>query len=220
MIRGLAGSAHFKKALAAPLRVSIEQNFLGSAGPLDAAKDRVLAALVVAGIIKPHSILAGNLGIVFLDPPAHFLDERGAQPSERREHGRRVAVLGLDHCTNIAGQGGGGAQNFLPVRGLQPPIIVAQRNPMQGSFRAALFGGWRGRGAGRPLKLAHPSFFLNGAGGATPCTAWVRQGPRALALRYSRALRIFQRFFCFNAIKCMHCYLRKPSVALRKASSS
>jgi hypothetical protein len=31
---------------------------------------------------------------------------------------------------------------------------------------------------------------------------------------------IFQRFFCFSAIKCMHCYLRKPSVALRKVESS
>ncbi len=169
MIRGLAGSAHFKIALAAPLRVSVEQNFLGSAGTLDAAKDGVLAALVVAGIIKPRTVFSGNFGIVFLDPPAHFLDERGAQVSERREHGPRKVVLGLDQGTDIAGQGGGIAQNLLPVRGLQPRIIVAQGNSMQGRFRAALFDSWRRRGAGSgPFKLAHPSFFLKGG---TPRTA-------------------------------------------------
>jgi hypothetical protein len=103
MIRGLAGSPHLKKALAAPLRVSVEQNFLGSAGTLDAAKDRVLAAVVVPGIIKPRTVWAGNIGIVLLDPPAHFFDERGAQLSKRRKRGPRVAVLGLEQGTNIVG---------------------------------------------------------------------------------------------------------------------
>ena len=161
MIRGLAGSARFKKALAAPFRVSVEQNLLGSAGTLDAAIDRVLAALVVAGIVKPRTVFARNLGIVFLDPPAHFLDERGAQLSERREHRSRISVLGLHRGTNIAGQGGGVAQNLVPVRGLQPPIIVAQRNPMQGRFRMALLDSWRRPGAGSgPFRLAHPSSSL------------------------------------------------------------
>jgi hypothetical protein len=46
------------------------------------------------------------------------------------------------------------------------------------------------------------------------------KGLRPLALRYSRVAGIFQRFFRFNAIKWVHCYLRKPSVALKKAGSS
>src|SRR5580704_10497466 len=177
----------------------------------------MLSALVVAGIIKPRAVLAGNLGIVFLDPPAHFLDERGAQLGERCEHGPRIAVLGLDQGPNIAGQGGGGAQNLLPVRGLQPRIIVAQRNPMQGRFRAALCDSWRWGGAGSgPFKLAHPYSSVR-----APRRPPHRSGKaRGLWRCVIRARPHLSTIFSFSAIKCMHCYLRKPSVAPKRVRSS
>src|SRR5208283_307206 len=178
VIGGVAGRRDVEEALSARFHIAVEKNFRRPAGALFAAKVRVLSALLVAFIIEPGTIRAGNFAVIFLDPPAHLLEERRPQCLGWRELGPGIVILGLEHGTDIARQGGGIAQNLLPILGFEPFIVIAEDDPVQTSFRTALLNRRRhrlmsrGRLWSRSLKLAHPLLFLvGGLEGAVPPTA-------------------------------------------------
>ena len=92
-----------------------------------AADDRILAARAVPVVIEERAVVDRDIGIVFLDPCPHFRDELLLQISRRRQHLLGIGILG-HRATHLISdrQGARIAQNLLPVRRLEPCIVVGE----------------------------------------------------------------------------------------------
>jgi hypothetical protein len=118
--------------------VAIE-NDLGIAALARAASEQfVLPALTELAQVSVDAVGRGHAGIVFLDAPAHFLDQPLLQRRGMAKQALGVGVFGFQIFTDIRIQDRRIAQHLLPVFILQPRIIVDDRNAVGGeSVRAA-----------------------------------------------------------------------------------
>ena len=115
VIRRMFGRAHVEEGLAFRLRVAIDQDLLRAAVTRAPADQLMLSAFAEARIIFEGTIRPGRVGIVFLDPPAQFLEQFGPQRLGRRHQRVAIGVLGVEMRANVGGRPGGVGENLLPI---------------------------------------------------------------------------------------------------------
>ncbi len=118
----------FEKGLALCFRIAVEQDLFGAAIQSRAADDRMLAVSPMPLVVKKWTVGDRNIGIVFLDPAAHFGDEPLPQIGPRRQHSICIGILRLEQRGDLRRQGRRLAQNLLPVRRLQPGIVILEHD--------------------------------------------------------------------------------------------
>jgi len=84
----------------------------------------MLAAVAEFAQIRIRTVRRRHAGIVFLDPPAHFRNQRLLQAGCVAEQPFGVVVFGFEISTDIRVQDAGIAQHHLPVGILEPGIVV------------------------------------------------------------------------------------------------
>jgi hypothetical protein len=107
-------------------RVAVEQGRALAAIAWRAAEQRVLAAFAIARQVSERPIRLGHAGIVLLDAPAHFRDQRLLQRLGRPEHRLGIAVLCLEIGPDVGIEHSGVTQHLLPLLVLEPGIVVRQ----------------------------------------------------------------------------------------------
>ena len=112
--------------------VAVEDDLGLAAVARHAAEHFVLAALAEFAEIGVRAIGRGHAGIVFLDPPAHFLDQRLLQGPGMAEQAFGIGVLRLEIFADIRVEDRRVAQHLLPVVVLQPGIVVGHGDAVQG----------------------------------------------------------------------------------------
>jgi len=95
-----------------------------------ATEHLMLTAVAEFAQVGEWAIGRGHAGIVFLDPPAHFCDQRLLQVSGVAEQAFDIVVFRFQILANIGAEDGGIAQHLLPIRILQPRIVVGDRDAM------------------------------------------------------------------------------------------
>ena len=124
VVRRMAGRADLVEGLALGLLLFVEQDLLGAAADRLAGMNRVLRALLEAGVVLERTVLGRNAGVVLLDATFHLLEHRRLQRFGRGEHGLGVGVLGGQVLLDVGLDQGRVPQDLLPVVVLHPGIVV------------------------------------------------------------------------------------------------
>ena len=132
VIRRMPGAAEPEIFVVGRKLVAIEDNLGLPAVARHAAEHFVLAALAELAHIGIRTVRRGHAGIVFLDSPAHFSDQRFLQTVGMAEQAFGIGVFRLKILADIRIQNRGVAQHFLPVPVLQPRVIVDNGDAMGG----------------------------------------------------------------------------------------
>ncbi len=128
----MAGAAELEVVVVGCKLVAIQHDLDLAAVARRPAEQFVLASLAVLAQIRVRTIRRRHAGIVFLDPPAHFRNQRLLQTGGVAEQAFGVVVFGLEIFANIGVQNRRIAQHFLPVRILQPGIVIGHGDAMDG----------------------------------------------------------------------------------------
>ncbi len=112
--------------------VGIEQHLLIAAVAPRAHHGRVLGAVGIAGGVSKLAVGSRHGGIVFLDAPAHFRDQRQAKCLDVGHGGGRVGVLRIEIGSNFRIERRGIAHDRLPVDGAEPAVVVGSRQAVMG----------------------------------------------------------------------------------------
>ena len=140
--------------------VAIENDFGLATLARTASEQLVLSALTELAQVGVDSVRRGDAGIIFLDAPAHFLDQPLLQGRGVAKQALGVGVFGFEIFTDIRIQDGRVAQHLLPVFILQPRIIVDNLDAVGGEgMRAARRDGRR-----QGVLLVHRLLTLNASG--------------------------------------------------------
>src|SRR6202000_1251498 len=116
VVGGMPRAAELEIFLVGPGFVAVE-DYLGLAAVArHAAEHFMLAALAEFAEIGIRAIRRGYAGIVFLDPPAHLLDQRLLQRFGVAEQAVGIGVLFLQIFANVLVEDRRVAQHLLPVR--------------------------------------------------------------------------------------------------------
>ena len=145
MVGGVLGVAEVEERQTLALRVAVEQDFFRAASARLAADQGVLPALAVARVVGERALRLRHARIVLLDPAAHLGDEPFAQLLHVIEGGGGVGVLALEMGPDVVREGLGLLEHILPVLGLEPGIVVANRLPMNPNLGRADGGDGRRR---------------------------------------------------------------------------
>ena len=84
--------------------VAVNQDRFLAARARTPAEERLLAAGYVARVVVEGPVGCGYAGIVFLDPPLHFLEQRCLQSLRILHYGGRVGVFRLQMRADILWQ--------------------------------------------------------------------------------------------------------------------
>ncbi len=112
--------------------IAVEHDMALAAVPRHAAEQLVLSALAEFAEIGKRTVRRGHAGIVFLDPPAHLLDQCLLQESRVAEQAVGIGVLRFKILPDVGIKDLGVAQHLLPVLVLQPGIVVGHGNAVAG----------------------------------------------------------------------------------------
>jgi len=130
MVGRMLGPAEVEEGVALCLLVPVEHDRLGAAVPGPAADEGMLAPLTVTGEIGEGAVRLGNGGIVLLDAAPHLGHKPGLEILGTGESGRGIGVLLLKAGADGRIERSRILEDLFPVLGLQPGIIVPNRNPM------------------------------------------------------------------------------------------
>ena len=114
------------------LRVTIEQELLGTAFARRAAYQRMLAAVAVARVIGERPVRLRHRRVVLLDPAAHLGHEPVAQRLAVAQDGLREGILFIEIGADVGSQRLGPLEDVLPIRRLEPGIVVADDAAVKG----------------------------------------------------------------------------------------
>ena len=132
VVRRMPAAAELEIVVPGRKLVAVEHDLDLAAVARHAAEHFVLAALAEFSEIGEGTVRRRHAGIILLDPPAHFRDQRLLQGGGVAEQAFGVAVLGLEIVPDIRIQQRGIAQHLLPVGILQPGIVVRDRDAVGG----------------------------------------------------------------------------------------
>ena len=125
-------AAEFEVVVGGRKLVAIQDDLDLAAVARRAAEHFVLAALAEFAQIGERAIRRRHAGIVFLDPAAHFRNQRLLQSGGMAEQAFGVVVFRLEIFRISAFRTSRIAQHLLPVLILQPGIIIDNRDAMGG----------------------------------------------------------------------------------------
>ena len=120
----VGGRSDVEEGLALCGRVGVQQDLLRAAVPGRPRIDRMLGAALVAGVVGVGPVRGGHGAVVLLDAAAHLAEQLRLQRLGRGQHGGGVGVLRLQVRAHISAQDARVAHDLLPVRVLQPGVVV------------------------------------------------------------------------------------------------
>ena len=132
MIGRMPGAAKFEVLVFGRKLIAIEHYLDLATVARHASELLVLTAFAEFSQVRKGSVGRGYAGVVFLDPSTHFLHQDFLQSGGMAEHAIGIAVLGFEIFSDIRVEDAGVAQDLLPVRVLQPCIIIDNRDAMSG----------------------------------------------------------------------------------------
>ncbi|CAH1669914.1 hypothetical protein CHELA1G11_13187 [Hyphomicrobiales bacterium] len=169
------GLGEVEKGLPLSQRVAIEQDIRVIRGgrpesPVrvhrrgrSAADQRMLPPFAIAGVVIERTVASRHAGIVLANAPAHLRDECLAQGGGGSEDRLRECVFRLQMSADVPRQSRWICQDFTPVVGFQPSVVVAECHAMD----HGLMGGGESDGRlGGGLAVFHIS--LLGAAAVAP----------------------------------------------------
>ncbi|OIQ72073.1 hypothetical protein GALL_463050 [mine drainage metagenome] len=124
VVRRMPGAAEFEVVVLRGEFIAVEDDFALAAVARAASEHFMLAALAELSQIGVSAVRRRHAGIILLDAPAHFLDQRLLQGAGVAEQAFGIVVLRFEIFSDIRAQDGGIAQHFLPVLILQPRVII------------------------------------------------------------------------------------------------
>ena len=137
VVVGMARAAELEIVMGLGELVAVEHDVRLAAVARPAAEQFVLAALAELAEVGERTVRRRHAGIVLLDPPAHLRDQRLLQGGGMAEQALGIAVLGLEIAADVGIEDRGIAQHLLPVRVLQPGIVVRDGDAVGGEGMAA-----------------------------------------------------------------------------------
>jgi hypothetical protein len=130
VIGRVGDAAELEEGLAGGERVAVEQHLVAAAAARRAAEQGVLPARAVAAEIGVGPVGGRDRGVVLLDPPLHLGKQRVLQRAGAGHHRVGMSVLGLEVGADGRIEHAGVAHHRLPVRRLEPRIVVGERDPV------------------------------------------------------------------------------------------
>src|SRR5690606_9116215 len=143
VIGRIRGIGQVEVGLALGLHIAVEQHLFLAPFTRRAEKARVLAALAIGRAVGVGAVLHWDGGIVLLDAPPHFSEQRALKLLGVGHERLLIGVLSLQMGADVGREPGGVLQYFLPVFGPEPGIVVNTSNAVMGDFDRAFFSfGW------------------------------------------------------------------------------
>ncbi len=140
VVGAVADAADAEIGLARRHRLAVDQHLLVAAVAPGAHDQRMFGAVPVARRIGVVAVRRGDGEVVFLDAPAHLLEQLEA---ERLDVGHRrlgVGVLRLEVGADVGGEHGRVVHHLAPVAGAQPSVVVRSADAVVGRRHRPPFG--------------------------------------------------------------------------------